>query len=113
MGSGNITYAIGDETIHNGSIWQKAPNTLSVISVNSQTGDVVLNTSHIAEQTNLYYTDARSRSSLSTTAPLAYNSGTGAFSIPMASTTVSGYLSTSDWNTFNGKQAAGDRKSVV
>lgn len=30
-----------------------------VTSVNTQTGDVVLNTSHISEVTNLYYTEAR------------------------------------------------------
>ena len=47
-----------------------------------------------------------SLSSLSATSPLAYNSGTGAFSIQVANTSQSGYLSSADWNTFNGKQAA-------
>ena len=47
-----------------------------------------------------------SLSSLSATSPLAYNSGTGAFSIQVANTSQNGYLSSADWNTFNGKQAA-------
>ncbi len=39
-------------------------------------------------------------SSLSATAPLAYNSGTGIFSIPQANGTTNGYLSSTDWSTF-------------
>jgi len=42
-------------------------------------------------------------SSLSATTPLNYNSGTGAFSIQQANTSQSGFLSSTDWNTFNGK----------
>jgi hypothetical protein len=47
-----------------------------------------------------------SLSSLSATAPLQYNNGTGEFSITLASSTANGYLSSTDWATFNGKQAA-------
>ena len=43
---------------------------------------------------------------LSATAPLSYNNGTGVFSISQATTAANGYLSSADWNTFNGKQAA-------
>lgn len=39
----------------------------------------------------------------SATSPLSYNSGTGVFSIAQASSGASGYLSSTDWNTFNGK----------
>jgi hypothetical protein len=42
--------------------------------------------------------------SLSATSPLSYNNLTGAFSIQVANTTQNGYLSSTDWNTFNGKQ---------
>jgi hypothetical protein len=42
----------------------------------------------------------------SATAPLTYNSTTGVFAIPAATTSVDGYLSSTDWTTFNGKQAA-------
>jgi len=49
-----------------------------------------------------------SLTSLSASSPLSYNSGTGAFSISQASTSANGYLSSTDWNTFNNKQAAGN-----
>ena len=42
-------------------------------------------------------------SSLSATTPLSYNNGTGAFSIQVANTSQAGYLSSTDWNTFNNK----------
>jgi hypothetical protein len=45
-------------------------------------------------------------SSLSASSPLAYNSGTGAFSIQVATGSQNGYLSSTDWTTFNSKQAA-------
>lgn len=46
--------------------------------------------------------------SLSVTAPLTYNSGTGALNINQATSLTSGWLSYTDWVTFNGKQAAGN-----
>jgi hypothetical protein len=45
-------------------------------------------------------------SSLSASSPLAYNSGTGAFSIQVATGSQNGYLSSTDWTTFNNKQNA-------
>lgn len=62
-------------------------------------------TSTVAEGTNLYYTDARVRLAISGSAPLAYSSSTGVFSIPAATSSVNGYLTSTDWSTFNGKQA--------
>ena len=44
-------------------------------------------------------------SSLSGTAPVSYNSGTGAISMVAASTSNDGYLKSTDWTTFNNKQA--------
>lgn len=44
-----------------------------------------------------------SLTALSATAPLSYNSGTGVFSISQANTSTNGYLSSTDWNTFNNK----------
>jgi hypothetical protein len=41
--------------------------------------------------------------SLSGTTPITYNSGTGAISIAQANTSTSGFLSSTDWNTFNNK----------
>jgi hypothetical protein len=65
-----------------------------------------LNTLAVTENTNLYYTDARSRAALSNTAPITYSSTTGAIGITQATTSTDGYLSSTDWNTFNNKQAA-------
>lgn len=51
-----------------------------VNSVNAQTGTVVLDTSHIAENTNLYYTDARARQAISVSGDLSYDNSTGVIS---------------------------------
>lgn len=69
-------------------------------------GDVTLqtlNTAVVPESGNLYFTTARARTSLSATTPVAYNSSTGVISMPAATTGVNGYLTSTDWNTFNGK----------
>jgi len=42
----------------------------------------------------------------SATSPLLYNSATGVFSIQQANASQSGYLSSADWITFDGKQTA-------
>jgi predicted heme/steroid binding protein len=41
--------------------------------------------------------------SLTASSPLSYNNTTGAFSISQASASVNGYLSSTDWTTFNSK----------
>ena len=46
-----------------------------------------------------------SLTSLSASAPLSYNNGTGAFSISQSSSSTSGFLSSTDWTTFNNKQS--------
>ena len=43
--------------------------------------------------------------SLSAVSPLSYINTTGVFSIQVANTSQDGYLSSTDWNTFNNKQA--------
>lgn len=52
-----------------------------VTSVNGETGNVVLTTSDIAEGSNLYYSNARARASLSAGTGVSYNSTTGIISI--------------------------------
>ena len=47
-----------------------------------------------------------SLSALSASSPLSYNNLNGAFAIQSANTSQSGYLLSSDWNTFNNKQAS-------
>jgi len=84
----------------------------SVSSVFGRTGTVIAasgdyNTDLVTEgSTNLYYSNDRARSAFSATTPLSYNSTTGIFTISQASTSTNGYLSSTNWNTFNNKQAA-------
>lgn len=63
-----------------------------------------LDTSVVPENTNLYYTDTRARAAITGTAPISVVSGV--VSISQASGSSNGYLSSTDWNTFNNKQAA-------
>jgi hypothetical protein len=75
--NGITDWLVGDWAVFNGSVWQKVDNTESVTSVNGQVGAVVLTTTNIAEGTNLYYTDARARASVSAGTGISYNSTTG------------------------------------
>jgi hypothetical protein len=80
-----------------------------VSSVNTLVGAVVLDTDDIQElasPTNRWFTDTRARAAVSASSPLAYNSGTGVFSIPAATSSQNGYLTSTDWTTFNAKQTA-------
>ena len=47
LGSGSITYALGDWVIYNGTIWEKSLNSNAVVSVNSKTGVVVIDKTDI------------------------------------------------------------------
>jgi hypothetical protein len=67
------------------------------ISYNSSTGAF--------SSTITQYTDALARASISGTAPITYNSTTGAIGITQASGSTNGFLSSTDWNTFNNKQS--------
>jgi hypothetical protein len=83
LGSGNITFNVGDFVIYSGSVWERSPMASGVVSVNGQTGIVVLDSDDIAEgTTNLYFTDERSQDAVgnilanSTTVNLTYADGT-------------------------------------
>jgi hypothetical protein len=52
-------------------------------------------------------------SSISATSPISYNSGTGVISMPQASGSQNGFLSSTDWTAFNGKQNALSGSGVV
>lgn len=86
LGSGSITFAIGDWVVYNGTIWEKSLNTNSVTSVNGQTGTVVLSTTNISEGANLYFTDERAQDAVggaftnTTTISLTYNDAGNAIS---------------------------------
>ena len=80
-----------------------------VSSVNGLVGAVVLDTDDIQElasPVNKWFTDLRARAAISVSSPLAYNSGTGLITIAQATGSANGYLSSTDWTTFNSKQAA-------
>ena len=102
--------ALGEIAIntHDGKIYIKKDNGVpavveigGVTSVNTQTGDVVLSTTDVAEGSNQYFTTARARSALSAGTGISYNSGTG-----VISTTQN--LSTTGTPTFAGATVAGD-----
>ncbi len=56
--------------------------------------------------TNLYFTNTRARNAIGASAPVTYNTTTGTIGITQAGASANGYLSSSDWNTFNGKEPA-------
>jgi hypothetical protein len=81
---------------HDGLIYiKKDDGTPSVVqiggitSVNGETGAVVLDTGDIAENGNLYFTNARARSALSAGSGITYNSSTGAISTSQGLTSSS------------------------
>ena len=59
-------------------------------------------TTNLAEGTNLYYTDTRARAAITGTLPISVTSGV--VSISQASGSSNGYLSSTDFTTFNNKQ---------
>jgi hypothetical protein len=60
-------------------------------------------TSDVAEGTAKYYLDSRARAALSGTAPVSYNSTTGAFSMAASDNATAGYLTMADHQLFAGK----------
>ena len=61
-------------------------------------------TTDLAEGTNLYFTNARAQAAITGTAPISVVSGN--VSISQAGASTNGYLSSTNWNTFNNKQNA-------
>ena len=75
--NGITDWLVGDWAVYNGTVWQKIDNTETVTSVNGQTGAVVLTTTNVAEGTNLYFTNARARTSISAGTGISYDNSTG------------------------------------
>jgi hypothetical protein len=61
-------------------------------------------TTDLTEGTNLYFTNARAQAAITGTAPISVVSGN--VSISQAGASTNGYLSSTNWNTFNNKQNA-------
>jgi hypothetical protein len=81
---------------------------VSVVSANGFAGTVATATTTPAitlttSITGLLYGNGTALAAATISAPLAYSAGT--LSITQANTSTNGYLSSTDWNTFNNKQA--------
>jgi hypothetical protein len=76
--------------------------TFPVTTVNGFAGTVVLTTADVAEGgANQYFTTARAQAAITGTAPISVASGV--VSITQSSAINNGFLSSTDWNTFNNK----------
>jgi hypothetical protein len=106
---GITDWKVNDYAIYNGTAWQKIDNTDAVTSVNGQTGVVVLTASDVgAQPAGTYVT------SVGATSPVTSTGGTTpTIAMPAATTSVSGYLTSTDWNTFNGKAPATSGTSIL
>jgi hypothetical protein len=95
--NGITDWQIGDWAIFNGTVWQKVDNTDAVTSVNGQVGTVVLTAADVgAQPAGTYVT------SVSATSPVTSTGGTTpTIAMPAANSTTNGYLTSTDWNTFN------------
>jgi hypothetical protein len=111
--SGGTTsqYLRGDNT------WQALSSTVVAEGTNLyytqarfDTAFAAKSTTDLTEGTNQYFTTARARASISGTAPISYNSSTGAISMAAATGTTDGYLSAADWTRFD-SAAAGELPS--
>jgi hypothetical protein len=92
LGSGNISYIIGDWVIHNGSIWEKVPNSTLVTSVNGATGAVTV---AVHDAVTI---DTANGLSLSTQA----------LSLAIATGSIPGALQATDWARFDMAYGWGD-----
>jgi len=101
--NGITDWQIGDWAIFNGSVWQKVDNTDAVTSVNGQVGTVVLTAADVgAQPAGTYVT------SVSATSPVTSTGGTTpTIAMPAANSTTNGYLTSTDWNTFNNISTGG------
>jgi len=61
---------------------------------------------YITDNSSAWNSGSAIANSLNGVSPINFNSITGAISISQANTSTNGYLSSTDWNTFNGKQNA-------
>jgi hypothetical protein len=86
--------------------WVELAVPTSVTTINGIPGAyVTLTTDEIGEgPNNKYYTDTRARNAISVSAPLNYNASTGTLTMTAATASSNGYLSSSDFTTFNNKQ---------
>jgi len=130
FGAGAITFAVGDQAIYSGTIWQKAggsTGTVTSVAV-TETGDALTITGSpittsgtinigFAGVSGQYVNGAGGLTTFPSlagyvtavtgTAPVVSSGGTTpAISMPVATASVDGYLDNADWTIFNNKQNA-------
>jgi len=107
-----ITLAVSGTTTKTITLTKQNGTTLTasftdtVTSVFGRTGDVSLLSSDVTNAlgyTPYNGTDTSIKALFSATAPLSYSNGL--YSISQATTSSNGYLSSTDWNIFNGKES--------
>lgn len=86
LGSGNITFSVGDDVIYNGSVWQRAPGGSS--ATNLSIGNRNANTTQIA------------------------NSNGSNVTLPAATTSLSGLLTAGDKNNIDEAYGWGDHSTM-
>ncbi len=91
------SYFTGDATVGGGSIYVQAIRGKTIPTLAS--GNLKYTGSAWSFDNTSYATLA----SLSAISPVTYNSSTGTIGMQLATSTTAGYLSVSDWNTFNNK----------
>jgi hypothetical protein len=87
-----------DWTTFNGK--QAALNGTGFVKISGTTISYDNSTYYLASNPSAYI----ALTALTASAPLSYNNTTGAFTISQASGSVNGFLSSTDWTTFNNKQ---------
>ena len=114
LGSGSHTWQIGDFVIYNGTVWQYAPASTGVVSVNGLQGAVTLGTDQVAQgSTNFYFSNALARAALSATAPILYNSASGTLTAQYVSSSQDGVLSASQYNALTAVSINPDKETLT
>lgn len=104
---GDITGTLSDQTDLQSALDAKEPSVSSGTTSQYYRGDKTfqtLDTLVVAENTNLYFTNARVLGLLSATAPIVDTAGV--FSIPASTNSVDGYLTSADHTSFSAKEPA-------
>lgn len=110
-GSTQVPLAISDSTslhlISSGASGMQLTGNVKISAQGSNALIVNADGLYVPQATTGGYTDAQARHAISATSPIQYNNITGVISELQATTSVSGYLGNSDFNTFNNKIGAG------
>jgi hypothetical protein len=106
--SGNTGFAITNATLVNSGVTAGTYTKITVDAKGRATVGAQATTTDIAEDTNLYYTDARARASISAGTGISYNSGTGVIDVDTTTIATQTYVNTQISNVINGAPAALD-----